>query len=93
MLFTSDNGGAGTSGLPEVNAPFRGWKISFFEGGIHVPFFIRWPERIPAGTEIRAPVPFRLMFATAAAAATAPLPQDRRIDGVDLLPWATGETG
>ena len=71
--------------------PFRGWKISFFEGGIHVPFFIRWPARIPAGTEIRAPVHHFDMFATAAAAAAAPLPQDRRIDGVDLLPWATGE--
>ena len=91
VLFTSDNGGAGYVGLPEVNAPFRGWKISFFEGGIHVPFFIRWPARIPAGTAIRAPVHHFDMFATAAAAAAAPLPQDRRIDGVDLLPWATGE--
>ena len=38
-MFTSDNGGAGYLGLPDVNKPFRGWKISLFEGGIHVPFF------------------------------------------------------
>jgi uncharacterized sulfatase len=91
VLFTSDNGGAGYVGLPEVNRPFRGWKISFFEGGIHVPYFVRWPARIPSGTEIEAPVHHFDMYATAAAAAGAPLPEDRRIDGVDLLPWATGE--
>jgi uncharacterized sulfatase len=46
VIFTSDNGGAHYIGLPEINRPYRGWKISFFEGGIHVPFFMRWPERI-----------------------------------------------
>jgi len=32
--FTSENGGAGYIGLPEVNSPFRGWKATLFEGGI-----------------------------------------------------------
>jgi len=50
VLFTSDNGGAGYIGLPEVNSPFRGWKISLFEGGIHVPYFAKWPARIAPGT-------------------------------------------
>ena len=91
VLFTSDNGAAGYIGLPDVNAPFRGWKISLFEGGIHVPFFAKWPGRIPAGVEVADPVHHFDLFATAAAAAGAPLPADRRIDGVDLVPHTNGE--
>jgi len=91
VLFTSDNGGAGYIGLPEVNRPFRGWKITLFEGGIHVPFFAKWPARIAPGSEVSAPVHHFDMYATAAAAAGAPLPDDRKMDGVDLVPWARGE--
>jgi len=91
VLFTSDNGGAGYIGLPETNAPFRGWKITLFEGGIHVPYFVKWPGRIAAGTEVDAPVHHFDLYATAAAAGGAPLPDDRKIDGVDLAPFATGE--
>lgn len=91
ILFTSDNGGAGYIGLPEVNDPFRGWKISLFEGGIHVPFFMKWPGQIAPGTEIDAPVHHFDFYATAAAAAGAALPSDRTMDGVDLVPYARGE--
>ncbi len=91
VLFTSDNGGAGYIGLPEVNHPFRGWKITLFEGGIHVPFFAKWPAQIAPGTEVSDPVQHFDLYATAAAAAGAPLPGDRVIDGVDLLPFARGE--
>jgi uncharacterized sulfatase len=91
VLFTSDNGGAGYIGLPDVNQPFRGWKITLFEGGIHVPFFAKWPARISAGTQVASPVHHFDLFATAAAAAGASLPEDRKMDGVDLLPFATGE--
>ncbi len=92
VFFTSDNGGANYIGLPEINRPYRGWKLTLFEGGIHVPFFARWPARIPAGTQVEAPAAHIDLFATAAAAAGATLPQDRRIDGIDLLPLATGAT-
>jgi uncharacterized sulfatase len=91
VMFTSDNGGANYIGLPDVNKPFRGWKISLFEGGIHVPFFARWPERIPAGSVVEDPVHHFDLYATAAAAGGATLPGDRKIDGVDLVPFATGE--
>ncbi len=93
VLFSSDNGGAGYIGLPEVNAPYRGWKISMFEGGIRVPYLARWPERLPAGASYPAPVHHFDMYATAAAAAGAELPSDRVIDGVDLTPFVTGELG
>ena len=91
VLFTSDNGGAGYIGLPDVNPPFRGWKISLFEGGIHVPFFAKWPAKIAPGTVVESPVHHFDMYATAAAAAGAALPNDRKMDGVDLVPYATGE--
>jgi uncharacterized sulfatase len=91
VFFTSDNGGAHYIGLPEVNRPYRGWKITFFEGGIHVPFFVKWPRRLPAGTSFAAPVHGFDIYATAAAAAGAALPSDRTVDGVDLVPYATGE--
>jgi uncharacterized sulfatase len=91
VLFTSDNGGAGYIGLPDVNRPFRGWKLSLFEGGIHVPFFAKWPARIPPGTESSDPVQHFDLFATAAAAGGARLPTDRKIDGVDLVPYVIGE--
>jgi arylsulfatase A-like enzyme len=91
VLFTSDNGAAGYIGLPQVNHPFRGWKATLFEGGIRVPFFAKWPARIAAGTEVSAPVHHFDMYATAAAAAGAPLPDDREIDGIDLVPFATDE--
>lgn len=90
VMFTSDNGGAGYVGLPDLNQPYRGWKMTFFEGGIHVPFFMRWPKRIPAGGHFDAPVHHFDLYATAAAAAGAPMPADRTMDGVDLVPYATG---
>jgi uncharacterized sulfatase len=91
VFFTSDNGGPNYIGLPEVNRPFRGWKISLFEGGIRVPFFVKWPARLPAGTSYPEPVQGFDIFATAAAAAGVPLPADRPIDGVDLVPFVLDE--
>jgi arylsulfatase A-like enzyme len=90
VVFTSDNGGANYVGLPELNRPYRGWKMTFFEGGVHMPFFLKWPKALPKGVENAAPVAGFDIFATAAAAAGAPLPADRIVDGVDLVPFATG---
>jgi len=90
VIFTSDNGGAGYIGLPDINRPYRGFKSTFFEGGIHAPFFMRWPGVIAANSRYPYPVGHIDIFATAAAAARAPLPTDRVIDGVDLLPYLQG---
>ena len=91
VVFTSDNGGAGYIGIPDVNSPFRGWKITMFEGGLRVPMFVKWPAKIPAGTSVDAPVAHIDMMPTLAAAAGAPQPEGVAIDGVNLLPLATGE--
>lgn len=90
VIFTSDNGGANYIGLPDINKPYRGWKATFFEGGIHVPFFVRWPGRLPPGSRYASPVAHVDIFATAAAASGAAIPGDRTMDGVDLLPFLTG---
>jgi arylsulfatase A-like enzyme len=90
VFFTSDNGGANYVGLPDLNRPFRGWKLTFFEGGVHMPFFVKWPRVLPRGVENAAPVAGIDIFATAAAAAGAALPGDRVIDGADLVPFAGG---
>ena len=91
VVFTSDNGGAGYIGVPEVNAPYRGWKMTFFEGGIRTPLFMHWPKRIAPGETVSLPVAHIDLMPTFADAAGATLPTDRVIDGVDLLPAATGE--
>ena len=92
IIFSSDNGGADYIGLPDVNFPYRGWKMTFFEGGTHVPFFMRWPDRIEAGSQYQRPVTHIDIFSTVAAAAKVAVPADREIDGVDLLPYLSGKT-
>lgn len=93
VIFTSDNGGANYIGLPEINHPYRGWKMTFFEGGVHMPFFARWPAKIAPGTRVDEPVAHVDIFATAAAAAGTPMPADRPMDGVDLVALARKEPG
>ncbi|GAA4305478.1 arylsulfatase [Compostibacter hankyongensis] len=54
ILFTSDNGAnAGPAKLFRANGPFRGAKLSLYEGGIREPFIACWPARIKAGRVTR----------------------------------------
>ena len=91
VVLSSDNGGAGYIDIADVNAPFRGWKITLFEGGIRVPMFVKWPARIAAGTTVESPVAHIDLLPTLAAAAGVDLPSDRVIDGRNMIPAATGE--
>ena len=90
VMFTSDNGGAGYIGIPEVNQPFRGWKITMFEGGLRVPMMIKWPSKITAGTVVDTPVAHIDVMPTLAAAA-ASQSKAIEIDGVNILPLATSQ--
>lgn len=92
IVFSSDNGGAPYVGLKDINAPYRGWKATFFEGGIRVPLFMKWPARIAPGTQIDGPAGHIDITPTLVAAAGSNVPADIEIDGVNLLPFATGET-
>ena len=91
IIFTSDNGGAGYIGLPDVNKPFRGWKLTHFEGGTHVPFMAKWPAQIQPGVVLSDPIHHVDIFHTLAAAGNAQVPSDRKLDGVDLVPYVRGE--
>jgi arylsulfatase A-like enzyme len=93
VVFTSDNGAAHYIGLDDLNRPYRGWKATFFEGGVHVPFFMSWPGTLPQGVTYDQPVSHFDIFATAAGAAGAAVPADRVVDGVDLVPYVTGAKG
>lgn len=90
VVFVSDNGGAEYTHAVD-NAPFLGGKMTLFEGGLRVPFALRWPGQAPAGLRYEAPVSTLDVVATVAAAIGAELPGDRPYDGVDLLPFLRGE--
>ncbi|MGB5076108.1 MAG: sulfatase-like hydrolase/transferase, partial [Sphingorhabdus sp.] len=85
VIFTSDNGGAWYTGITDHNLPYRGYKGTFFEGGIHVPMMMRWPGRIKPGTQ-RPDVAQHLdLFATIVSAGGARMPSDRVMDSINLL--------
>lgn len=86
ILFTSDNGGLDNQGAPTENAPLRSGKGYAYEGGIRVPFLVRWPGVIPAGTTSDEPVSSVDVFPTVMDITSTALPGDRAIDGVSLLP-------
>lgn len=89
VFFLSDNGGP-TRELTSSNLPLRGEKGDVYEGGIRVPFMVQWKGRLPEGQVFEDPVIALDIFGTAAAVAGAPLPKNRPIDGVDLMPYLTG---
>lgn len=91
IIFTSDNGGAHYIGLPDINAPYRGWKATFFDGGIRAPVFVRWPGVIEPGGEMSGLAQHVDLLPTLAAVAGVSVPRDRVIDGRDLMPFLTGE--
>jgi arylsulfatase A-like enzyme len=66
------------------NDPLAGEKGTLMEGGIRVPFVVTWPHRLPAGTVYDRPVISLDIAATAIAAAG--LPEDKALDGIDILP-------
>ena len=85
VIFTSDNGGAWYTGIAGHNKPYRGFKGTFFEGGIRVPIFMRWPGKIAPGST-RADVAQHLdLFATIVGVAGAAMPADRRMDSFNLM--------
>ena len=91
IIFTSDNGGANYIELEDINKPFRGWKISFFEGGIRVPFIISWPDEINSGSVSDSAVHHFDIFPTIASAAKATSFNKNDLDGVNLLPFIKNE--
>lgn len=88
IYFSSDNGGATYTKLCD-NTPFKGGKITNFEGGHVVPFCMQWKGHIPPKQVMEKPISLMDIFTTSAVAAHANLPKVK-IDGVDLVPFVTG---
>ncbi len=87
VIFMSDNGP--TRG--RYNANLRGNKANVYEGGIRVPFYVRWPGRLEAGRRIGRMAAHIDVVPTLLEFAGIDPPSDRMIDGVSLAKFWTGE--
>jgi len=92
VVFLSDNGGP-TVELTSRNHPLRGGKGQLWEGGIRIPFLVRWKTHLPAGEVYTHPVIALDILPTVLAAIGAPPPEDIELDGVNLLPYLKEQTG
>jgi arylsulfatase A-like enzyme len=73
------------------NYPLRGYKNSPWEGSCRVPFAMQWPGHLPKGMSYDQPVLSLDIFATFASLANAPLDPGTPLDGVNLVPYLTGQ--
>lgn len=89
VVFANDNGGP-TDKNGSVNLPLSGTKSNHLEGGIRVPFLIRWPEKLEAGV-YDYPVSTLDLLPTFVNAGGGDADTISNIDGVDLIPYITGE--
>jgi arylsulfatase A len=87
VIFVDDNGGERFSS----NAPFRGTKLTLWEGGIRVPCVVRWPGVISPGTVSHQPIMTMDLTAMILAACKVTTPPGLELDGVDVLPMLTGK--
>ena len=89
VVFINDNGGATYSAFH--NAPLRGHKGTLFEGGVRVPFLIRWPGVLPAGKTYDFPAGGLDLLPTFLAAAGGDESLWKDSDGTNLIPYLTGK--
>lgn len=85
VIFMNDNGDY------TQNLPFSGGKGIAMEGGVRVPFILRWPGRLPAGNTYGEMVSALDILPTAVAAGGGAIDPAWNLDGVDLLPYLNGE--
>jgi len=97
IFFLSDNGGPQSSKSQpgkwngSSNDPFRGGKGDLYEGGVHVPFVASWPAKLAAGNTYDFPVISLDISRTAVAVAGADAGEPGAMEGVDLIPYVTGD--
>ena len=97
VLFTSDNGpqfgGKGEMCSDRFNCGFAGSKLLVYEGGIRLPMVIRWPAGINGKRQTHQMVHLTDWLPTLLTLARGKVPEDLRIDGLDIAPLLQGETG
>jgi arylsulfatase A-like enzyme len=90
VFFLSDNGGP-TNQTTSNNKPLRGFKMTTWEGGTRVPFCAQWKNHLPAGKTYEHPIIQLDILPTSLAAAGVAADPTWKLDGVNLLPYLTGE--
>ncbi len=90
VVFTNDNGGPSDSNA-SINSPLSGTKANHLEGGIRVPFIMRWTGVIPENIEYNYPISTLDLLPTFFKAAGGAMNKLSGIDGVNLLPYVLGE--
>lgn len=90
IFFFSDNGGP-TKQTTSNNLPLRGFKMTTWEGGTRIPFSMQWKGKVPAGKTYENPIVQLDILPTALAAAGVDAKPEWKLDGVNLLPYLTGE--
>lgn len=98
IVFTADNGCSPAAKIPEMHAKghypnhhFRGHKADIFEGGHRVPFIVRWPGKVKAGSSSDQLTCLTDLMATCADITGAKLPPNAGEDSVSILPALLGK--
>ena len=89
VVFLSDNGGPKNNG--SSNGPFRGHKWTMYDGGLRVPFAMQWPGTIPGGVSYDEPISSLDVMATIVGINGIAQDPNLPLDGVNLMPYLTGE--
>lgn len=90
VVFTNDNGGP-TDRNASDNFPLSGSKSNHLEGGVRVPFLMKWPGKIEPASVYPYPVSLLDLLPTFYAAAGGNVQNIEKTDGVDLVPYLNGE--
>ncbi|MER2491299.1 sulfatase-like hydrolase/transferase [Catenovulum sediminis] len=90
VVFSNDNGGP-TDKNASDNAPYSGTKSNHLEGGLRVPFIVKWPAKFKANTTYQYPVMTLDLLPTFYAAGGGDTTKLKAVDGVNLIPYVTGE--
>ncbi|MFP6894703.1 MAG: sulfatase-like hydrolase/transferase, partial [Opitutales bacterium] len=100
MVFTSDNGPwieqqlkgkGGNDAHYGTSGPLRGAKMMTWEGGVRVPTIVRWPGVVPAGKDCSEPATIMDLLPTFAKLGGGKIPDDRKIDGRDIMHLFRGD--
>lgn len=90
VVLASDHGGLSSRGgkreVATSNRPLRAGKGHLYEGGLRIPFMIRWPGQVKPGTQITTPVITLDLMPTLTGMAGIPLPKLAGTDGMNLVP-------
>jgi arylsulfatase A-like enzyme len=88
IIFTNDNGGP--SYINADNSPFSGCKATYLEGGIRVPFIIKWKNRFNGGQKFEHPIITLDILPTLIGLVGGNPEEMKKLDGVNLLPFILG---